>query len=341
MTRWQEATVQSFSDEKLQSITGQIFVGLAVLVAYELGLFKLIWEKSLSVQELSSLLGVHERAVQAMISCAGALMLVQHRDNGYGLSHLGKTYLDANSPGYYGKVLDLLIKESSIMSYENIKLVLLSNRACLNKEGSLFTHSDHLSSTEQFVDALHHKAFQPAFHWSKVTDLRQHKRMVDIGGGSGIHTIAACLHHPLLEGVVCDRSSVLPFTRKYIAQFSLGDRISTLPLDIWADAFPDGDIHFFGDIFHDWEPEDCLFLARKSFQCLPSNGKIILHEMLFNSDKTGPFLTAAYNMKMMAWTKGQQFSTVEIRDILCQAGFKNIELRQSLGNWSLIIGQKE
>jgi hypothetical protein len=109
---------------------------------------------------------------------------------------------------------------------------------------------------------------------------------------------------------------------------------------MWKDSFPDGDIYFLSDIFHDWEKEKCAFLAKKCFQSLSKGGQIILHEMLFDANKTGPFLTSAYNMKMMLWTEGQQFNYSEIQDILQDAGFHEIHIKKSLGNWSLIIGKK-
>jgi hypothetical protein len=335
------STSKVLPDIKLQSITGQIFIGQAVLVAHEIGLFKLICKQSLPIQVLSTHTGLHERAVQAMISCAGALSLVECKNGGYRLSRLGKMYLDEDNPEYYGKVLDLLIQEHEIMNYSNVKRALLSNKSSLNQDGSLFANSDSLSSTQSFIDALHQKAFKPAFYWAKMLDLKNYKKFIDIGGGSGIHTIAACLNNPSLVGTICDRQSVLPFTQKYIEEFDLQNRINTAALDMWHESFPIGDIYFFGDIFHDWGIEKCVFLAKKCFQCLPINGQIILHEMLFNSGKISPFLTAAYNMKMMAWTEGQQFSTDEINDILHQAGFNEIKIRKSLGNWSIITGTKK
>lgn len=335
------STSKFFSDANLQSITGQIFIGQAILVAYELGLFNLICKQSLSIQDLCDRTGLHKRAIQAMISCAGALGLIEYKNNGYVLSPLGKMYLNENNPEYYGKVLDLLIKENEIMNYSNVKKAILSNKSSLNQDGSLFANSDNLSDTKNFIDALHHKAFKPAFYWAKMLDLEDYRKFVDIGGGSGIHTIAACLNNPSLRGAICDRESVLPFTQKYIEKFDLENRINTIPIDMWHDPFPEGDIYFFGDIFHDWAIEKCVFLAKKCFEHLPNNGQIILHEMLFNLYKTGPFLTAAYNMKMLAWTEGQQFSSNEISSILDQVGFNEVKIKKSLGNWSIITGIKK
>lgn len=327
-------------DTQLQSITGQIFLGHAILVAYELGIFKLITNQSLSIQALSSLTGVHERAIQAIISCAGALDLIVAEEDKYQLSPLGNMYLDAASPEYYGKVLDLLIQEHEIMTYQNIKKIIVSNKSCINPDGALFANSDKLSNTQQFIDALHQKAFKPAFYWAKMLDLKKYKTFIDIGGGSGIHTIAACLNNPTLQGIVCDRKAVLPFTQKYIEDFNLENRVTTCAIDMWNDPLPTGEICFLGDIFHDWDMDKCIYLAKKCYQSLSKNGEIVLHEMLFNTTKMGPLLTAAYNMKMLAWTEGQQYSVVEIEQILHKAGFCDIHIHKSLGNWSIITGTK-
>jgi len=70
---------------------------------------------------LAKYLGLKLRATQALISCAATLGFIKCLNNKYELSSLGKAYLDSKSPSYYGKVLDLLIQEHSIMNYEYIK----------------------------------------------------------------------------------------------------------------------------------------------------------------------------------------------------------------------------
>ena len=62
--------------------------------------------------------------------------------------------------------------------------------------------------------------------------------------------------------------------------------------------------------------------------------------MLFNNEKTKPFLTSAYNMKMLTWTEGNQYSSSEIKEILLEGGFKDIDILKGLGNWSVVIGKK-
>ncbi len=329
-----------FSDEKLQLVTGQIFVGQAILIACKLGIFKLLINGPLSIKDISHSLKLEERSVQAMISCACALELIECDSAIYKLSQLGQSFLNETSSLYYGGVFDLLIQQNEIMSFENIEKAILTNKPQVDSGTDIFSSFNGLGGTRSFVKALHQKAFAPAFHWPKLLNLNEQKKIIDIGGGSGIHAIAACLNNPLLRGIVCDREPVLPYTQEYIKEFGLEERISVNELDMWENEFPEGDVCFFGDIFHDWKRDKCISLAKKCFRSLSEDGLIILHEMLFDANKTGPFLTSAYNMKMMLWTEGQQFSHLEMQNILQEAGFREINVKKSLGNWSLIIGKK-
>lgn len=328
------------SDEKLQQVTGQIFVGQGVLLAHKLGIFILLAQEPQTIRMIADNLELEERAIQSMVSCAGTLNLVEYSNGKYQLSPIGQRFLNPKSSSYYGDVFDLLVKKNRIMNFDTIEQSILSNSPQVDPSGDIFSDKDGVGSTKSFISALHQKAFSAAFQWVKVVNLSNYSHFIDIGGGSGIHTIAACLYNSKLKGLVCDRKPVLPYTKEYIDKFDLSSRINIMQLDMWNDYFPKGDVCFFGDIFHDWNREQCVFLARKCFESLTNGGIIVLHEMLFNEEKTGPFLTSAYNLKMMLWTQGQQYSFSEMESILQEAGFKEIQVKPSLGNWSVVIGKK-
>jgi hypothetical protein len=93
-------------------------------------------------------------------------------------------------------------------------------------------------------------------------------------------------------------------------------------------------------IFHDWPPEQCRSFARKSFESLPGGGRIVIHEMLFNDDRTGPFPVAAFNVDMLVAMSGQQYSGKEISQFLSEAGFAEIEVKPTFGYWSVVTGVK-
>ncbi len=128
---------------------------------------------------------------------------------------------------------------------------------------------------------------------------------------------------------------------EFIPQYGLAGRIKTAVGDMWAEGlFPPADTHFYSAIYHDWPPEKCRFLTRKSFDSLPSGGRIILHEMLFHDDKTGPFPVAAFNITMLLWVTGQQYSGRELAEMLAEAGFRDIKVTPTFGYWSIVTGVK-
>lgn len=328
------------SDAQLQKITGQIVVGLFVLVAHDLGLFSKLCSSPLSAKNLAKSMNLEERPVQAMLSCASSMGLTESSNGVYSLSPLGKSFLDKDSPTYYGYVLDLLVQESEIMSFSKIKKAITSNSPQF-KNKDIFSNKHGIGSTEEFVKAIHHKALAPAFYWTARINLNSTKTLVDIAGGSGIHTIAACINNPHISGIVCDRLPVLKQTDKYIKLFGVKNKIKSKSLDIWKDPFPIGDTYFLADIFHDWSLEKCVSLAKKCYASIPDQGRIIVHEMLFDKEKMGPLLTSAYNAKMLLWTEGCQYSFSELKFILQEAGFVDVEQKKGLGNWSVIIGIKD
>ena len=69
-------------------------------------------------------------------------------------------------------------------------------------------------------------------------------------------------------------------------------------------------------------------------------GGIIIHEMLYNDTKTGPFPVAAHNIIMMLWTEGQQYSGAELSSLLDDVGFVDVEVKPTYGYFSIVTGRK-
>src|SRR5262249_21611418 len=148
--------------------------------------------------------------------------------------------------------------------------------------------------------------------WPEALDLSMHHMMLDIGGGSGAHSIGATLRWPNLKATVLDIGPVCEVAQEFAAAKGLQERITTHVADIWNDPFPGADVHFYSMIYHDWPPEKCRFLTRKSFESLKPGGRIVIHEILFNDDRTRPLAAAAFNIVMLYYVPGQQYSGREL-----------------------------
>jgi ubiquinone/menaquinone biosynthesis C-methylase UbiE len=187
---------------------------------------------------------------------------------------------------------------------------------------------------------MHSASTGPASGWPGKINLANHRAMLDVAGGSGARSIGAVHRWPKLSAVVFDIAPVCEVAAEVISKHRLQARVGTQIGDMFKDPFPAADLHFYSMIFHYWAAEQCRFLAKKSFDALGPGGRIVVHEMLFNKDRTGPFPVAAFNIAMLLWCEGEQYSGREVSSMLREAGFKKIEVKPTFGYWSIVTGVK-
>jgi hypothetical protein len=313
----------------------------AVLVAHELKFFELLAEKPLTLDEICAAKGITRRPAETLLAVCTSLGLMTLRGGCYALTPLSEDYLLPSSPTYYGWFYDAWRPIYATWSPDSLRNAVMTDRpqGPFSDPAGVFA-AWWAEQAANFTRAMHSTSIGPALAWPEGLDLSRHRVMLDIGGGSGAHAIGAVNHWPNLRAVVLDQPPICALAQEFAAQYGLGGRISTHTADFFQDPFPPADLHFYGMIFHDWPPDRCRFLATKSFQSLPGGGRIIVHEMLFNDDRTGPFPVAALNVDMLVAMPGQQYSGKEILAMLTDAGFREVEVKPTFGYWSIVTGCK-
>lgn len=318
----------------------------ALHVAHELNLFDIIHQNSaLALTEIASILKIQHRPAEALLAMCASLDLIHlNPESKYELTDIAKHFLLKESPFYVGGALDITIMNNEVYLFKSFKQALLNNTSQIYQGRELFkTNEEQNELAKIFTHAMHGKSMAMANVWPSKIDLSAHHTFLDIGGGSSAHSIAVTTHWKQLNAIVFDRPVVTEVAEFYINCFELNKRIKTVQGDMWEAPFPESDIHYYSDIFHDWSKEQCQFLINKSYSSLKKNGRILIHEMLFNQNKSGPLSVAAYNVMMLLWTQsGQQFSYPELSSMLMTAGFQDIQLIPTgFGDWSLLSGMKK
>jgi hypothetical protein len=327
-------------DRPLWDIALGVLTCKALLLAHGLKLFSLLSKGRRTAAEIGEERQLAARPVAALMSILSASGFVDCQDGRYGLTPLSEDYLLESSPGYFGSYLDAVASDESITSLAAMREAVLTDGAA-HAGGLVYAlfQQDH-GFARQFTRAMHGHSVVAALGWPKCIDLSAHERMLDIAGGSGAHALGATRCWPKLKAVVFDLAPVCAAAAELIAEAQMQARITTRAGDMWTDPFPSGDVHFYSEVFHNWPPEKGRFLAQKSFDSLPAGGRIIVHEMLFNEDKTGPSTVAAFNLGMLMWHDGQQYSGRELIELLAGVGFVDTEVKPSFGYWSVVTGRK-
>ena len=149
------------------------------------------------------------------------------------------------------------------------------------------------------------------------------RRLLDIGGGSGIYALALVQRFPNLSATVLEAEPVDAIARRTIGAAGLGGRVAVFTADVFSHPWPAGhDLHLFSNVLHDWDEAECRNLLALSAAALPADGRMLIHDMLLDDDKAGPPWAAEYSVLLSTVTQGRLYSAAEIGGWLADLDFE-------------------
>jgi predicted O-methyltransferase YrrM len=176
----------------------------------------------------------------------------------------------------------------------------------------------------------------------KAIDLKNYKKVLDIGGASGIYAAALVSAFPNLRGAVFEKPPVDKVAGYSISKLGLNEKIDVVAGDMFHDGLPQGyDVHFISHVLHDWDLPEIKNVLKNSYRNLSPGGIIIVHDAHINKTKTGPLSVAEYSVLLMFLSEGKCYSVGEMKELLQEAGFTEIEYRPTILNRSVITGRKQ
>ena len=329
-------------DRAIYDVIFGLFARQAFLVAFDLGLFTLLADQAATVPKIASKLGLSERSTEAMVIVSLSLGFLERDNDTVRLSETGSSYLVPGRDTYMGDFIrGACILQPEVTSFETVRKAIVNDKAQVYGGGKMFEHHREVEERAiAFTRMMHGHSIGPALEWPSKFDLSGVQHMLDIGGGSGAHAIGALLRWPELHAEVIELPTVVSVVQEFAKQYKVSDRLSVTAGDFWTDPFPEGDLHFYGDVLHDWPDEKCRAMLAKSFNALPPGGLIMLHEIIYNHHKTGPLAAAGDSVAMLVWTEGKQRSAAEFASMLEATGFEETVTKPSFGYWSIVAARK-
>ena len=147
------------------------------------------------------------------------------------------------------------------------------------------------------------------------------RRLLDVGGGSGVYSIVLAERWPALAATVLEAAPVDAIARRTIRAAGLEGRIAVVDANMFKSPWPaEHDVHLFSNVLHDWDEADCRMLLAMSASALPADGRILIHDMLLDDDKAGPLWAAEYSVLLSTVTQGRLYSAAEIGGWLAAHG---------------------
>ena len=183
---------------------------------------------------------------------------------------------------------------------------------------------------ESFTAAMDCRGRAVAPALAGAVDLGATRRLLDVGGGSGVYATACAETWPALEAVVLEAPPVDAIARRVTARSTAAARIAVVAADMFADPWPaDCDVHLFSNVLHDWDEPDCRRLLAASARALPRGGRILVHDMFLDDDKAGPAWAAEYSVLLSTVTQGRLYARAEVAGFAADVGFSPVRHAQT------------
>jgi len=305
----------------------------AMFAALELGIFERLHRGPARAEELSGELKLHPDAAERLLdTCVGMDLLAKH-DGVYSNLPAATTYLVRSSP----QALVGYIDYSNRVGYKlwgDLETAIRKGthlwETTFGLKGNIF---DAFFKTEDskrtFLLGMHGMGMLSSPLVVRAFDLGRFQHLVDLGGATGHLALEACRRYPKLRATVFDLPPVVSSEREFLATVPDGSKVQLIAGDFFADPLPEADLFALGRIVHDWSVDKVRTLLRKIHDRLAPGGALLIAERLLNADKSGPLRGQLQSLNMLVCTEGKERNAAEYRALLQEAGFRDIQARET------------
>lgn len=150
------------------------------------------------------------------------------------------------------------------------------------------------------------------------------RRLLDVGGGHGLHAIKFCRRYPHLSATVFDLPQALEVAREVIAAEAMVERVSVQAGNFWKDDLGNGyDAALVFSIVQMNSPDKDMELLRKVAGALNPGGLVVIQDQIAGRapSPTAKAVISLQGLNQVVSSRGRMYAFNEIAGWLTAAGF--------------------
>jgi precorrin-6B methylase 2 len=303
-----------------------------ILTAFEMDIFTNTAGDSLTAEEIGLRIGARARSTERLLNALCGIGLLRKRKGRFSNTRASSRFLVKGSPEYLSRIGHLL---NLYRTWGTLTDAVKTGRCVTAREYDE-------SSLSYFIEAMHHRAAKNAALLVSHIDLSGVKRLLDVGGGSGVYAMAFVRAKSGLQAVVLDLPAVIKLTKRYAAENGMTGRVKTMKGNYHTRDFGRGyDLVFMSAIIHINSPVENQHLINKAYGCLNPGGRIVIQDHIMEEDRTAPARGAFFSLNMLVNTEaGDTYTEQEMRAWLTDAGCVDITRIATGMENDLIVGKR-
>jgi ubiquinone/menaquinone biosynthesis C-methylase UbiE len=169
---------------------------------------------------------------------------------------------------------------------------------------------------------------------AELLDLTGVEHMMDLGGNSGVISMALLQKYPTLKSTIVDIENVCAAGREIVAEQGFSDRITYFPAEFEDDEFPSG----FDLVLHCDVGVYGAELLRKLYRSLNLRGRLIFIDHFSPAENLAPPTRIEWTFLDSLHDPDFRFPTIdEFKHQLVKAGFEVSHEHQTLGKGMVVL----
>lgn len=312
-----------------------------------LSVFRILSEGPLTFDDLREKLGLAPRAFVVLTTALRAMKLIEVDGNQcLTLSGISREHLIPSGEFFVGDYVGLAANSPGVLEMAGR---LKSNRLAQAEKadaGAAFIYREGLESAMEVEASARRLTLALAGRAKNVAPVLARKipfgneTLLDVGGGTGIYSVACLRQYPDLKAIIFDRPEVLKVTKEFAEHYEVADRLECQPGDMFADPLPKADAILLSNVLHDWDVPECEQLVARCADALNPGGRLLIHDVFLNDDLDGPLPIALYSASLFSLTEGRAYSGAEYRQWLSQCGLSPSGIVPTLIHCGVLTGLK-
>lgn len=307
----------NWNPAELLKLSGGYWSACALHAGVKLDLFS----HAGTLPELAQATASDARGLEMLLNALTALGLLDKEGEHYAPTAFATEYLARASPRYLGYII--MHHHHLMAGWSRLDEAVRSGAPLRGR----VSHDADATERESFEMGMFNLAMQIAPRIVAKVDLRDKRRLLDLGGGPGSYAIHFCQTNPQLTATVYDLPSTRPFAEKTIGAFGLSDRITFAAGDFISDDVPSGfDVAWLSHILHGEGPEGCAVILQRAVAALQPGGMLLVQEFILDDTRDGPLFPALFSLNMLLGTpRGRAYSQGQLEALLSAAGLSSIQ----------------
>jgi hypothetical protein len=148
------------------------------------------------------------------------------------------------------------------------------------------------------------------------------RRLVDVGGGSGVLLSAILGATPALHGVLIDRPAVIPDARRRFEADGVRERAECIAGDFFAAVPAGADAYLLSRVIHDWDDADAIRILATCRAAMPDESRLLLVEALMPERARDAPEAIRMDLHMLILFGARERTEREYRRLLRAAGLE-------------------